>query len=424
VSATVYWQLPDPMVWPNSPLPRDTDVVVVGGGLAGLAAACELAGEGMRVVLLERGRLADGASGRNGGQVLTGFGPNYGEVVGRWGPETAAALWAEGCRAVDDVADWAHRPGIACDFHRGGHLAVAADGKALAHLEREARALSTAGFAATILDARAVASHLGWPGYVGALFDPGSGTVNPYRLAIGLAQWAARQGALLMEQAPATVEPEQPGTFTIHTPHGAIRAAQVIVAANAGLPDTLPELAVRIHPVFGYVMATSPLPPDLASTILPGRPAVFEESARYVYFQRSTDGRIVFGGRVDRQAAPTAARQLHALMAEVAPPLHRLQPAYVWQGPLAIAPDGLPRLARTSSGVVWVGGFSGHGVALAVRLGRQAARWVMGQEPTWPLRSPPPRAVPWHLRPVRLKFHEPTADARLYRFRPPDASAP
>jgi gamma-glutamylputrescine oxidase len=424
VSETVYWQEPHAVSWPSPPLPEETDVVVVGGGLAGLAAAYELAARGARVVLLERSRLADGASGRNGGQVLTGFGPDYREVANRWGSDTASALWAEGCRAVDDVAALVRDGGIACDFHRGGHLAVAVNPNTLVRLEREAEALSAEGFPVQMLDASAVAARLGWAGYVGALFDPGSGTVNPYRLALGLAQRAARQGATVVEQAAAAIAVERPGRFTVQTPHGSVRATHVILAVNAGLPDVLPELVARIHPVVGHVMATSPLPPELLSSILPDRPAVFEESGRYVYFQRSADGRIVFGGRVDRQVSLSAAQQLYALMTEVAPPLRALKPAYVWQGPLAIAPDGLPRLARTSAGIVWVGGFSGHGVALAVRLGRQAARWVMGEEPTWPLQSPPPRAVPWHPRPVRFQFPRSPARAMVHRRPSPGPSAP
>src|SRR4051812_18784726 len=62
-----------------------TDVCVVGGGLAGLSAAIELADRGFKVALLEARQVAFGASGRNGGQALTGLACDQAEIESQLG---------------------------------------------------------------------------------------------------------------------------------------------------------------------------------------------------------------------------------------------------------------------------------------------------------------------------------------------------
>jgi len=59
----------------------EADVCVLGAGFAGLSAALELAQRGYSVVVLERDRVASGASGRNGGQVIAGFGSDGEDAI-------------------------------------------------------------------------------------------------------------------------------------------------------------------------------------------------------------------------------------------------------------------------------------------------------------------------------------------------------
>src|SRR5258708_5630545 len=71
----------------------EVDVCVVGGGLAGVTAALDLARRGKNVRLLEAKRLAWGASGRNGGFVSSGFAEGLDEIAARIGIEAATALF-------------------------------------------------------------------------------------------------------------------------------------------------------------------------------------------------------------------------------------------------------------------------------------------------------------------------------------------
>jgi gamma-glutamylputrescine oxidase len=375
--------------------PAWTEVAVVGGGLTGLSAALELASQGVETVVFDQGRLGNGASGRNGGQVLTGLNPGLRRLRLLYGERVARLLWEEARAAVAWIEALVREGAIACDWHRGGHLALAPDGAGLRRLEDEARMLRRFGYPGRIMDAGEVRQSLGFGSWAGALHDSESATVNPYRLARGIAAMALDRGAVVIEGAEARVE-RRPGGFRIATERGTTHARHVLYATNAWLADGVPSLTPRIVPVEGSMLATPVLPPTVREALLPGRPAVFEESWRVVHFQKTPDGRIVFGGR-----SPTPGPDgLRHLLWDVIPALRDVQPEFFWHGPLAITVDGVPRLHRTEDGVYWAGGYSGHGVALAVWLGRGAARWIRdGRRPPWLTSLPPPfpeRIGPFH----------------------------
>lgn len=411
----VFWEANVPGLTPiRAPLPQRADVVVLGGGLTGLSAALGLAERGARVVVLECGQVSSGASGRNGGQVLTGVNPSFNRLVETLGIEGAAQLWGEGVLAVEDVATWIERYGIACGWHRGGHLAVATTNARSRQLHREAAALSKAGFSATWLDAQQVSEQLGLVGYRGGLFDPRSGTVNPYALTVGIAQAAVRCGAVILEETPGRVETGR-GQLTVHGPGFALAAEHVLVATNAYLPEVVPTLRWRMHRVTGSMLATAPLDRSLASTLLVDRPAVFEESTRVAHFQRTPDDRIIFGGRVPPDTAPgDEAAGLTRLLHQVIPALREVPVDSFWQGPLALTASGLPAWGQTRDGLTWAGGYSGHGVALAVRLGRQLGDWLSGgAQPTWP----PVLPHPFGLRYAEVtKWRAPRPSGRTWRW--------
>ena len=91
----------------------DVDVCVIGGGLAGLTTARELARSGWSVVLLEAGRLAASASGRNTGFVLPGFAADAEKLIGRIGFERAKSLWALSQAGLDYVRNAVREEGAA-----------------------------------------------------------------------------------------------------------------------------------------------------------------------------------------------------------------------------------------------------------------------------------------------------------------------
>jgi len=385
---------------PAESRPDRVDVAVFGGGLTGLSAALFLAEAGLSVLVVEARTAGDGASGRNGGQILTGVNPSFRELAREAGEHWARTLYREGDRAVEDVAELVARLKIACDFHRGGHLAVAVDGDRLDALEADRDAL---GGPLRMLDRAGVEMCLGFPGYVGGLYDPRSATANPYRLTLGIGRAAVTRGVHIVEHARGRLEP-RPGHFVVHGAGRPVRAERVLVATNAFLSETVPALKLRVRRVSGTVIATKPLPDAARARILPGRPAVFEESDRYAHFQRTADGRLVFGGRAHADAS-TGVDGVVRFLRTLIPELAGVTVSHAWTGPLGITASGLPTWGETGDGTLYVGGYSGHGVALSVRLGLELGRYLAtGAEPDWP-----------RMLPFRHGF----SHRSIKRFRPP-----
>lgn len=100
------------------------DVAIVGGGLAGLSAAVELAERGFSVVLLEARAIGFGASGRNGGQALAGLACEQTEIERQLGLEASRRVWDITLEAIDLIGQRCRRYAIDCDW-RSGYLSLA-----------------------------------------------------------------------------------------------------------------------------------------------------------------------------------------------------------------------------------------------------------------------------------------------------------
>ncbi|MCY0885119.1 MAG: FAD-binding oxidoreductase [Firmicutes bacterium] len=407
-----YWEATDPS--PEEipdPLPARSEVVVIGAGFTGLSAALTLAEAGREVTVVDRGGIGAGASGRNGGQVLTGFSPDLADLEQRLGEKAAAAAWRLAWEARATIPHLAERYGFDAGWEQQGHVEAGVTAAAVARFRVEAETVARLGHhRLTVLDREALANQLGTPFYRGGLYDPASGAVHPLKLARGLARAARAAGARLVW--PARVDSLEGGRaprLQVATPAGAhtVHAAYVIVAVNAGLPWLLPELTGHIRPIQAWVIATAPLPPAVAATILPTGLTVSDNKRLMAYFRRMPDGTLVFGGRPSLwRRSPMNSWRLLGEAAEVLFPQARpLTVAYGWSGPIALSADGLPHLGRLQGGIWYAGGFSGHGVALSIAAGTALARDILGIEPLeetpWASFGPAPvlpRTWTWGLR--------------------------
>ncbi|HET6971383.1 MAG TPA: FAD-binding oxidoreductase, partial [Phenylobacterium sp.] len=112
------------------------DVAIIGAGFTGLSAALELARRGASVVVLEAGRVAGEASGRNGGHCNSGLAHDYASLSARLGRATAQAYYRVHAAAVDEVERLARDEPIDCDFRRCGRLKLAAKPEHFAGIAR------------------------------------------------------------------------------------------------------------------------------------------------------------------------------------------------------------------------------------------------------------------------------------------------
>ncbi len=211
------------------------DLVVVGGGFTGLWAAVQAAEErpGRRIVLLEAGRIADGASGRNGGFCAASLTHGLGNGHERFADELPILL-RMGFETLDAIEAAVARHGIACDFERTGELDVAVADWQVEALAEEHELARGLGLDWRLLDRDQVQAEVASPTYLAAIDDPnGVALVDPARLAWGLAATAERLGVRVFEHTPATGLDADGAGAVVATPHGRVRAARALLATAA-----------------------------------------------------------------------------------------------------------------------------------------------------------------------------------------------
>lgn len=367
---------------PRAPLDGDTrtDLAILGAGYTGLWAALTAARAGLRVVVLDAHRVGFGASGRNGGQVGTGYNRDQRELEARMGPGPARAVWDIAEEAKAQLRDFcaAHAPearylpGVA---HGEYSPAEARDVRHTADHLRDHYGYDRI----EVLDRDAFRALVKSPLYVGGVLDHGAGHVHPLRYALALARAAEAAGATIHEMTEVTrIDTGSPARLV--TARGTLTAPHVILAGNGYLPDIAPQVNARVMPINSFIAATEPLP-DRWHDILAQDIAVADSKFVVNYFRFSEDRRFLFGGRESYSIGfPTdIAGALVARMTNMFPQLKGVRIDHVWGGTLGITMSRLPYLARLSPSTMTGAGFSGHGVALAGMAGRIMAEAAIGQ---------------------------------------------
>ena len=356
------------------------DVAIVGGGFTGLSAAVRLARSGTNVALVEAYRFGDGASGRNGGQLGTGQRGWAEDMEAELGFSRAKALFDLAEEAKTHVLDFARTNGIEMDYVPGqmsvAHKKRYVDAyKAHADIMRDRFGYPHI----TYMDAAETSQRLGTERYFGGVRDTGTGHIHPLKLVIGTARVAAASGAMLFENTKVVKVAADGGKVRVETDHGIIQADKCLIAVNAYGGNLEPVSAAHVMPIGSFVGATAPLATD--SPVIPGGESV--DDSRFVirYFRRSKDGRLLFGGREIYMNSDPKDIHVHIRrqIAELYPALKDVEITHAWGGYVGITMPRKPFVREVMPGVIYAGGYSGHGVIMANFTGRLYAEAVLGK---------------------------------------------
>lgn len=356
-----------------------TDVCVVGAGFTGLSAALHLAERGYAVRVVEAQRVGWGASGRNGGQVASGQNKSPDAIARHVGREAAGAAFRIGVDAAQLVRDLIDRHKIECSY-RPGVIGACHRRRYVAGFRRQTDDLARdyEYHSARFLDRAEIEDITGTPAYHGGAIDMASGHLHPLNFARGLARAAMKAGAIIHELSEVTAPPQN-GLVT--TQNGQIQAEHVVLACNAYMQGIAPQIEARVMPINSYIIATEPIPRDLAASILKDDVAVFDTRFVVNYFRLSEDRRMLFGGRESYgyRFPGSIAPPIRARMLALYPQLKDVRVTHSWGGSLAITRNRLPCFARIGPCMLSCSGYSGSGVAMATMAGAIAAETVAGQ---------------------------------------------
>lgn len=368
---------------PALTLDIDVDVCVVGGGLAGLTAAREIARSGWSVAVLEARRIAAAASGRNTGFVLPGFAAELDEIIARVGFERAKELWALSEAGLEYVRSAIGDNAMTGVDPQPGWLYVSKtdDGDEFLQLMRR---LDEFGCDIEGWPTERVRSVLRSERYFHAIHFPRAIHINPLNYAFGLAAAAERDGARIFEQTPVLSIDPAGVRKRIVTPAARVRAHHVVLCGNVQLDGLMPTVAGTLLPVTTYVIATHPLGPALAESIA-YKGAVSDTDLADNHYRIIDGERLMWSGRATTWAgnARHYVRSLQADIRQTYPKLGTLAVDCAWSGTLGNTVHRMPQIGELGPGVWLASGFGGHGLNTTAMAGNLVARAIVDGDQTW-----------------------------------------
>jgi gamma-glutamylputrescine oxidase len=347
---------------------HEVDLLVVGAGLVGCAAAYFAAQAGAQVTITEMRDVALGASGRNAGFMITGLDAYYHHAIERYGHAVV--------REVYGLSEQTHR--YWREFARQGEVPLKECGSMLlAESEAEAVDLREA-YRAMQADGIEPIFHDRDPlnrGYFAAIEQPWDAAVQPVALAKAV---LAQSGADLVDNNELyRIEQVSPDCVHVYTRKFVFRARRVLLCTNAYSPMIDLYFAGKVIPTRAQVLATEPL----AESVLPG---CGYSDYGYMYYRMTFDNRLLIGGgrkqnkalendttddRITPQVQAVLDDYLKRHFPEVDAPVSRR-----WAGIMGFTPDGLPLvgLLPDKPTVGFAVGFNGHGLALGAGTAERA----------------------------------------------------
>jgi len=360
-----------PALRPTTPVPERAKVVIIGGGIMGLALAHNL---GVRketdVVVLEKGYLCAGASGRNGGGVRM-----------QWGTPTNIELAK---RSIELMKHFARETGINIWLRQGGYLFLAKSQEVAEQLKRSAALHHQHGVHTELLSpdaAREIVPQLAMKDIRLCAFHRDDGVIFPWPFLWGYAKSCAKRKIRIETFTEVTgFEISDHRIRKVRTDRGEIRCDTVILAAGAWSPEVARLASVDLpnQPKRHEILSTEPLKPFVGPLV-----TVLDTG---LYFSQSMRGEVV-GGIGDPQERPGLkmgstfrflSRFASALLEQM-PILGSVKVLRQWAGCYDVTPDNSPILGRTPGlpNLLQMSGFVGHGFMMAPAVAERMAEWMV-----------------------------------------------
>lgn len=371
---------------------QKADVVVIGGGIAGLMTALYLADDGADVVLIEAGELGAQASGANAGSIHLQI--QYPEFVA-YG-EGWARAYAPCLRLLtESLALWqglSNRVGEDLQVKLAGGIVVARTDAQMRAIAAKAVIEAEVGVQTDILNAadlQSIAPYLGTDA-IGGGFCAAEGKANPLRATPAIAAAAERAGAVIYRHTRVTALVAEGAEYNVVTDRGSISARRVVNAAGAAAGQIAGMLGLSLG-IDGF-----PLQVTVTEPVAPSIPHLIYSAAGKLSLKQVANGGLVIGGgwpaRVrDSGGLATDPRSLTGNMgmaAGVVPMVAGVRALRSWTAWVNGTPDWRPILGEAPglpgfflALFPWVGFSAGPMTA------RITADLVLGRTPSLPLKG-------------------------------------
>jgi glycine/D-amino acid oxidase-like deaminating enzyme len=379
----------DPYWWDAAPreqvqgvaLPERADVVVIGGGYAGLSAALTLARARRSVVVCEAGPPGFGASSRSGGMIGHGHRLSYGKLIEKYGQVKARALIDEGIASLAFVKQLIAEEAIDARLQPVGRLRGAWTTADYDTMGREADLLNRDfSLGIEVLQKADMQREIATGSYQGGLIFPTHAGLHPGLFQQGLLAAARKAGVHVSGFTQVTGLRREAEGWRVESTQGPIVAREVAACTNGYTGKPLTGLARRLVPMPSYLIATEELGENRVIDLIPNLRMIVETRAKHLYYRPSPDGkRIILGGRAALHLIPLeeAAMRLRKELVALFPGLGDVGVTHCWTGNVAMTRSDLAGIGQ-KDGVWFAMGCNGSGVALMPYLGRKLALKMLG----------------------------------------------
>jgi glycine/D-amino acid oxidase-like deaminating enzyme len=355
-------------------LDRDlrADAIVIGAGYTGLNAALRLAELRKDAIVLEAEAIGFGASGRNGGQVISGLKYDPRELLQMFGDRRGAAMIDFAGGAADRTFQFIKQYQLDCDAVQDGWLQPATDDQGLATVAARAKGWADLGVKTRVLDREETRKATGTDFYAGGWIDPRGGNLQPLSYVRELARAASARGVAIFAHSAASSLQKANGTWSVSANGHMVSAEKVLLCTNGYTDNLLPGFRRSLIPASSMMCATAPLPSALRQQIMPsGLP--ISDARRVMNFMRyDAQGRFLIGGRgsFGLKEPESYFWRLRAMAATIFPALEGVAWQDAWGGNFTLTVDHLPHFHNPESGLLMAAGCNGRGIALLSQLGR------------------------------------------------------
>ena len=359
------------------------DVCVIGGGLAGLSVACELALLNTSVVLLEARRLASGASGLNGGFVSSGFAAGLPELSRKLGLPAAQELHRLSMEGTEIVRNRAKK--FPAGIVMGEGLLLALRYRDPDGCQRYGAELGEKfGRKVSYLSTEAVRAKLKSEVYFHGLLDAEAFHIHPLRYALALARLAEEAGARLHEGSRVVEVSVAGAELAVRTASGQVRARHVVYCNSAHDRHLFRSLGRAVLPVATYIAVSEPMG-DRVRTAIDTGAAVADNRRAGDYYRTIDGGRILWGGRITTRISEPArlAEMMKSDMLEVFPQVGDPQMSYAWSGLMGYARHKMPLIGELAPRQWVAAAFGGHGLNTTAMAGQLLARAIVDGDAEW-----------------------------------------
>ncbi|MCD2180322.1 NAD(P)/FAD-dependent oxidoreductase [Rhizobium sp. C1] len=393
-----YWQESVVSIKPCPPMVGDSraEVAIIGGGFVGLWTALTVKQHepDCRVVVLEQDICGGGASGRNGGFVMSWW-PKISTIRSFCSVEEALFLGRRAEEAISELGEFCNQHGIDSHFMQKGWLWTATTPAHVDSWNGTLHACEKLGVAPfQRLSPDEVRRRTGSPAHLGGVFEASNATVQPFALVQGMRRVALAAGIVIHENSGVSqIEPGQPSR--IITQGGALTADKVVLATNAW-SATIPELSGLFTPVNSSIVTTKPLGAHLEQIGWTGGESITDSQLMVDYYRTTRDGRIAFGKGTGAMAYRSViggvfsddAESIALTQADLFATYPMLSPDAVadsWSGPVDRTYDSLPVFGslRGHPNIFYGIGWSGNGVGPSRLGGRILASLALGRNDEW-----------------------------------------